>query len=436
VTIERHDVIAIGCGPFNLGLAALASTISDLDLVVLEARGELRWHPGMMVDGATLQVNFLADLVSLVDPTHPLSFLNCLRDTDRLYPFYVRERFHPTRREYESYLRWAAARLPSVRFSHRVEQVRWHAGSGLFLVDVLRGDGAWVRMAARDLVVGIGTAPFVPPALAGLPPDRCLHTADYLHRKSDVDRVDRVTVVGSGQSGAEVVLDLLRDAAHGGPTVSWLTRTASFAPLDYSKLVLEMTTPDYVRYFHSLPAPVRDGLVAEQWRHYKGISTQTLDDIHDALYQRDLEGRCTGVEFRCGVEVLTAAADTNDRISMTCRHRDTGRTFVHVTDTVIAATGYRPREPAFLAGMTPAPRRDEQGRFVVRLDHSAELADGVTGRIFVPNADLHSHGVAAPDLGVGAFRNATILNAVTGREVYPLPKRTAYTSFGAPGDLS
>lgn len=34
--ISEHDVVAIGCGPFNLGLAALASTADGLDLVVLE----------------------------------------------------------------------------------------------------------------------------------------------------------------------------------------------------------------------------------------------------------------------------------------------------------------------------------------------------------------------------------------------------------------
>jgi len=67
-----YDVLAVGCGPFNLGLAALASTVEDLDIVVLDATDQLRWHPGLMLEDAVLQVSFLADLVSLVDPTHPL----------------------------------------------------------------------------------------------------------------------------------------------------------------------------------------------------------------------------------------------------------------------------------------------------------------------------------------------------------------------------
>ncbi|SHG13802.1 lysine N(6)-hydroxylase/L-ornithine N(5)-oxygenase family protein [Streptoalloteichus hindustanus] len=434
VPTTEHDVVAVGCGPCNLGLAALASTVDDLDLVVLEARPELHWHRGMMFDDASLQVNFLADLVTLVAPTHPLSFLAYLHDQDRLYPFTIRQDFHPTRREYEDYLRWAAARLPSVRFSHRVEGVRWCAESQRFSVHVVRGDGARLRMLADNLVLGVGTEPFVPTALADLPGGRLTHTADYLNRLSDVDEARHVTVIGSGQSGAEVVVDLLRRNLSGGPAVSWLTRTPSFAPLDYTKLVLEMTTPAYMRYFHALPQERRDQLTAEQWQFYKGISTATLDEIHELLYRRELEHGLADVELRCGVAVEASATDAHGRPVLTCRHRDTGRLFEHRTDLVVAATGYAPRRPTFLAPVEHLVRRDDRGRPLVRLDHSLDLADEAAGRrIFVANAELHSHGVATPNLDVGAVRNATILNAVTGREAYRLPKRTAFTTFAAPG---
>jgi lysine N6-hydroxylase len=429
-TVSEHDVVAVGCGPFNLSLAALASTVDDLDVVVLESRPELRWHPGLMFDDATLQVSFLADLVTIVDPTHPLSFLSYVHDVDRMYPFYIREQFHPTRREYEDYLRWASSRLPAVRFSHHVEAVRREGER--FVVDVVRGDGTPLRMVAKDLVLGIGTEPSVPAALADLPGEHLIHTGDYLHRQSDVDRARKVTVVGSGQSGAEVAMDLLRRNLGGGPEVAWLTRTESFAPLDYTKLVLEMTTPAYVRYFHSLPQSKRDELVAGQWRHYKGISSETLEQIHDLLYQRELETGCADVELRSGVAVASSRV-VDGRTVLTCRHGDTGLEFEHETDLVIAATGYRQRRPDFLAPIEPLLRRDEHGRYQVHLDHSVELDESVHGRIFVANADLHSHGVAAPDLGISAFRNATIINTICGREVYRLPKHTAYSSFDVPG---
>ena len=414
-----YDVIAIGCGPFNLGLAALADGVDDVQLAVLDSRPEFTWHRGLMFEDAMLQVSFLADLVSLVEPAHHLSFLSYLRDNDRLYQFYVREKFHPTRREYETYLRWCAAQLDSLHFGHHVQDVEWNGSS--FELTVERGDNV-EQFEARHLVVGVGTEPFVPAALAGLPTERFTHSADYLFRREDLLRTGRVTVVGSGQSGAECALDLLRS---NGPAVSWLTRTPSFAPLDYSKLVLEMTTPSYVDYFHGLDEPVRDKLVKEQWRHYKGISSETLDDIHDVLYSRDLP-----VELQCGVAVVSAVARA-DGLELTMLHADSGKTFQHLTGAVVAATGYRNRPLPFLESLQSQIEHDAAGRWVINRDHSARGA--LEGRIFVANADLHSHGVAAPDLGIGAIRNATILNSVAGREVFRLPKSTAYTTFAIPG---
>ncbi|MET9429180.1 SidA/IucD/PvdA family monooxygenase [Streptomyces sp. NPDC003036] len=436
-SISEHDVVAIGCGPFNLGLAALASTVDDLDLVVLEERPELTWHRGMMFGDASMQVNFLADLVTLVAPWHPLSFLAYLHDMDRLYTFTVRENFFPSRREYEDYLRWAAARLPSVRFSHRAEEVHWDAEAERFTVDVVRGDGTRLRMLARNLVLGIGTAPHVPEALADLPESLLLHTSDYLYRAADVAAAGKVTVVGSGQSGAEVAVDLLTRNLDGGPAVSWLTRTSSFAPLDYTKMNLELTTPAYMRYFHSLPQDVRDRLVGEQWQFYKGISTDTLEEIHELLYRRQLEHGLADVELRFGITVESAAVDPTGRAAvLTCRHRDTDRVFEHTTGLVVAATGYRNRTPAFLAPVDELLLRDGRGRPRVRLDHSVELADGVTGRVFVANAEIHAHGVSSPNLDIGAVRNATILNAITGRETYRLPKHSAFTRFEPPGQMA
>jgi len=425
-----YDLLAIGCGPFNLGLAALAYTVDDMSFVAVDASDQLRWHPGLMLDDAVLQVGFLADLVSLVEPTHPLSFLAYLQDRDRMYPFYVRERFHMTRREYEDYIRWAADRLDSIRFSTTVESVEWNADRGSFDV-AARGPAGASKFRAKNIAVGIGTEPAVTPALSRLPRSRLVHSADYLHRRADIDGARRITVVGSGQSGAEVVLDLLRRSSFEQVQLSWLTRTPAFAPLDYTKLVLEMTTPDYVRYFHGLDEKRRDQLVADQWRHYKGISEQTIEDIHDQLYRRLVDYGRTGVELRCGVAVEAAAAE-GDAALLTCRHADTGSLFHHATDVVIAATGYRHREARFLAPLAPDLLRDASGRLRINLDHSAETRGSIDGKIFISNGDLHSHGVAAPDLGICAYRNAIILNQVCGKEVYRLPQRTALSSFAAP----
>ena len=67
--MRTHDFAAIGLGPFNLGLACLAEPVDGLDGIFLEARDDFSWHPGMMLQDATLQVPFMADLVTMADPT-------------------------------------------------------------------------------------------------------------------------------------------------------------------------------------------------------------------------------------------------------------------------------------------------------------------------------------------------------------------------------
>ncbi len=100
-----HDFVAVGVGPFNLGLACLTAPIPELDGLFLDEKPEFDWHSGMLLEDAELQTPFMSDLVTLADPTSPFSFLNYLKESGRLYPFYIRERFYPLRAEYNDYCR-------------------------------------------------------------------------------------------------------------------------------------------------------------------------------------------------------------------------------------------------------------------------------------------------------------------------------------------
>ena len=100
---SSHDVVGVGIGPFNLGLAALLHGVGDVDALFLDAKPRFHWHPGLMLDDAEVQVPFLADLVTLADPTSPYSFLSYLHARGRLYRFYFHERLHVLRREFDAY---------------------------------------------------------------------------------------------------------------------------------------------------------------------------------------------------------------------------------------------------------------------------------------------------------------------------------------------
>ncbi|MFJ2824097.1 lysine N(6)-hydroxylase/L-ornithine N(5)-oxygenase family protein [Streptomyces toxytricini] len=439
-----HDLVGIGIGPFNLSLAALADGLprqgaAPLATAFYDERPHFRWHPGLLIDGTTLQVPYLADLVTLADPTSPWSFLNHLKNRERLYPFYFAQQFHIQRTEYDAYCRWVAESLPCLHFGHQVDAVRWNPEHDLFEIDYTRlgshGEAeALGRTHARHLALGIGSAPHVPDPLRPLaeaPTVPVIHSADYLDNRTRILGADHITVIGSGQSGAEIFLDLLRARPAGRERLTWLARTPSFAPMEYSKLGLEHFTPDYTHYFHALPEPVRDRLLPAQWQLHKGIDTATIAAIHHELYSRSLHGGWPDTVLTPGVTVRTAGRIATTKIELHLEHADQGTRSRLTTDAVVLATGYRERPlQRLLAGLDPYLRKDSSGRPRIDRSHRMVLDPAVTGTVFVQNGERHTHGVGAPDLGLAAWRSATILNTLTGTTPYPQPARTAFTTFG------
>ncbi|MFG3493561.1 lysine N(6)-hydroxylase/L-ornithine N(5)-oxygenase family protein [Streptomyces sp. NPDC047928] len=443
---RAHDLVGIGIGPANLSLAALAHGLRTrhddgphLTAAFYEQRPAFHWHPGLLIEGTTLQSPFLADLVTLADPTNPWSFLNYLRSRERLFPFYLAERFRIQRAEYDAYCRWVSDHLPDLHFNHQVDAVRWNPEHNLFEVDYtqLDPDGeaeALGRTHTRHIALGIGTEPHIPDPLKPLvdaPTVPVFHSADYLHHRDLLRTAAHITVIGSGQSGAEIFLDLLRDRPPGRESIHWLTRTEGFAPTEHSKLGQEHLTPDYTRYFHALPEPARNDLVPRQWQLHQGIHTDTIAAIHDELYRRSLHGGWPDAVLTPGVRVRTAGRIATTKVELHLEHTRQGTRSRITTDAVVLATGYRERPLSrILAGLDPYLRRDSRDRPRIDDHHRLVLDPSVTGSLYVQNAETHTHGAGTTALGLTAWRSADILNTLTGKDPYPLPHRTAFTSFG------
>lgn len=444
-----HDFAAVGVGPFNLGLACLSAPIAGLDGIFLDRKPEFDWHSGMLLEDAELQTPFMSDLVTLADPTSPFSFLNYLKESGRLYPFYIRERFYPLRAEYNDYCRWAAAKLgDSVRFGQQVDRVEYDPEEAVYLLhgtDTVTGAKSLFR--ARRLVLGTGTPPYVPAPCRDLPGD-AVHSGDYLFAKDNLRGKRSITVVGSGQSAAEIFHDLLQDVDTRDYELNWVTRSPRFFPLEYTKLTLEMTSPEYADHFFALPAQTRERLVASQKNLYKGIDTDVIDAIYDLMYAKSRRGPLP-VRMMANTEVTDASRDeARAGYRLELRNSDQGRDFTLDTEGLVLATGYQYRAPAFLESIADRLAWEDRDRFRVRRDYRVDLAahdsdtggsdggDGApapAGAVFVQNAELHTHGFVAPDLGMGAYRNSYILRALLGREPYPVERSIAFQEFGAPG---
>ena len=197
--------------------------------------------------------------------------------------------------------------------------------------------------------------------------------------------------------------------------------------MEYTKLTLEMTSPEYTDHFHALPADVRKRLGREQRALYKGISGDLVDDIFDTLYRLSLDGPVP-TTLLTDTELLGATWD-GAAFTLTLRHAQLDEVYERRTDALVLATGYAAQVPDFVLGIRHLLDWDDTGRFAVARDYSI---DGGRGRVFVQNAEEHTHGLTAPDLGFGAWRNSSILASITGREVYPVERRIAFQEFGVP----
>ncbi|TCI90381.1 lysine N(6)-hydroxylase/L-ornithine N(5)-oxygenase family protein [Tenacibaculum sp. M341] len=421
------DFIAIGVGPFNLGLACLTDPIENLNGVFLDKKEGFNWHPGMLLQDTTLQVPFMADLVTLADPTNKFSFLNYIKEQGRMYSFYIRENFLLLRNEYNHYCQWAIEKLSNIHFNTEVTHVDYDEKEQIYIITSTCTKTEEIKIyKAKKLVFGTGTPPYIPESCKKLK-GKAVHSSQYLNHKENLQKQDKITVLGSGQSAAEIFYDLLQEADTIGYELNWITRSPRFFPLEYSKLTLEMTSPEYVDYFFNLPAEKRDYLTKHQKHLYKGINDDLIAAIHDTLYTKRITSEDKlKVSLRTNTELINTELK-EDTIQLDLHQVEQDKYFKHETKGLVLATGYSYQLPEFVEGISDRIEWDYKDRFDVARNYSV---DKNKNEIFVQNAELHTHGFVTPDLGMAAYRNSYIIKEITGVEHYPIETKIAFQQFG------
>jgi lysine N6-hydroxylase len=400
------DAVGVGAGPFNLSLAALLAP-TGFTARFFDKSADFEWHPGLLFPEAVIQVSYLKDLVTLVDPTSQYSFLAFLRAHKRLYRFINRSQ-PVSRKEFNQYLQWVAASLPNVEFGADVREVA--IDEQTFSVHVNRR-----VVHTKNIVLGTGLVPNIPPWADAFVGDHVFHSNDYLLHPTDVTgRV--VVVVGGGQSGAEVVWHLLLDLQHLPAQLVWISHRPNFLPLDESPFTNELFNPMYSDYFFGLTREQRDILLAEQRLASDGISQGLLQRIYDRLYDLEfLEPAGRRVRLLPGHEVV-GMQHTSAGCDLALRDRwGTNRTVR--ADLIVLGTG---SSYALPEAMQPLADRLSWGRdgFPVRSDFSVEWDGPPDLRIYAQDAARHMRGVADPNLSLMAWRSAIIANSLLGRQVY------------------
>ena len=420
------DFVAVGVGPFNLGLACLTDPIANVNGVFLDKRASFNWHPGMLLEDTTLQIPFIADLVTMADPTNKFSFLNYIKEQGKMYSFYIKEDFLLLRKEYNQYCQWAISKLANVHFKKEVTTITYNKKEEFYQVSTLCTETQKEYiLKAKKLVLGTGTQPFIPKCCQQLK-GKVTHSSSYLQNKSSIQTKKSITVIGSGQSAAEIFYDLLQEIDDKEYKLNWITRSSRFFPLEYSKLTLEMTSPEYVDYFYNLPQSKKDELTKEQKNLYKGINQDLIASIFDLIYTKKLTNQ-VNINLRTNSELQKVTFDEAlGNFYLEVHQHEQDKHYQVKTEAVVLATGYGYQTPDFIKGIEDRIGWDEKGRFNV---HRNYAIDKEGSEVFVQNAELHTHGFVTPDLGMACYRNSYIIKELTGKEHYPIEKRIAFQQF-------
>lgn len=217
---EPYDLVCVGFGPASLAIAvALEDKGINKRVLFLERQTQFKWHAGMVLPNARMQISFLKDLATLRDPRSHFTFVNYLKCKGRLVAFTNLSTFLPLREEYNDYLTWCAAHFERlVGYGQETTSIEPIQNSS-DLIDkwavtsrnVLTGDMQTVR--GRQVVIAVGGRPRIPPSLYDPSPDsRILHSSSYsiVVPKILAEKAQgyNIAIVGGGQSAAEIFKDI------------------------------------------------------------------------------------------------------------------------------------------------------------------------------------------------------------------------------------
>jgi L-ornithine N5-monooxygenase len=404
-----HDLIGVGFGPANLGLA-IALDEQDgrpLEPLFLERSPRFTWHSGMLLRGATMQISFLKDLVTLRDPRSRFSFLCYLQDRGRLVDFVNRQDFFPTRREFHDYLEWAAASFAdAVRYGCEVRSVlpvRTAGGEvGAFDVVATEASGRERTYRTRRLVIGSGLRPRMPEGLAAS--RHVWHSSELLHRldaRPDFDP-KRLVVVGAGQSAAEATAHL-HERFSAAQVIAVLPRYG-YSAADDSAFANRLFDPAAVDDFYTAPRAVKERMYAYHANtNYSVVDPGLIDELFGRLYDESVTG-----ENRLQVRKMSEVSvldEEPDGVRLRVASLIDGSAEELRADAVVFATGYHPMDPApLLGGAAELCVRTDDGGFRVRRDYRLETLPGVAASIYLQGGTEHTHGISASLLSNTAGR--------------------------------
>lgn len=414
-----HDVIGVGFGPSNLALAIALEELAQLngkalDALFIDKQAHYRWHGDTLSSQSELQISFLKDLVSLRNPTSPYSFVNYLKQQDRLVDFVNLGTFYPCRLEFNDYLGWVAEQFADqAAYGEEVTRIEPAFDNGVIhhlKLTSKAGNGQEQVRHARSVVISTGGSPKIPDAFAPCKDDpRVFHHSTYLSSLRQLPCSEgqpmRIAIIGSGQSAAEAFIDL--NDSFPSVKVEMILRGTALKPADDSAFVNEIFAPQYTDLVFRQTPQDREKLIREYHNtNYSVVDPELIERIYGILYRQKVAHQYRhAVLCRQQVE----AVHTSDQgIELTLRDLATHQQRTHRYDAIILATGYERRSHRSLL----ASLESHLDGFEVDRDYRALASPTLLAPVFLQGFCETSHGLSDTLLSVLPMRSEEIGKAL------------------------
>jgi lysine N6-hydroxylase len=419
--VPYYHAIGIGAGPANLSLAALFQGVTDEKLALFDKSPGPAWHASLLHPGVRMQTTWMKDLVSLVDPTNKLSFMNYLVTEGRLFAMLNAQFSVAPRAEYMRYLTWAAERIDNVHFNTPIDEVSFVEGEGFYATS--NGE---VIGRSEHLVMGVGTRSIMPAGFIGVPEKRAF-VADYLAMHLPTMSADKsvpVAVIGGGQTGVEAVLRLLGE---GFTNIRWMGRSQWFRTMDDSPAANEIYRPMHIEYLHNLTRSTRKKLVDEAGPTGDALTPGVLQALYQANYDAMLETGSFPVTLLPGREVTEGQLDGDEVV---LKANTPEKLEEHRVAFAVVAVGRQLAPVPLSAELAQRIDLDEDGEMIIDEDYSVRWK-GMNGhRIYAMNRGRFSHGIQDANLSLLPVRAALVLNSMLGAEKYQIRDELCPVQWG------
>ncbi|MBB5020378.1 lysine/ornithine N-monooxygenase [Chitinivorax tropicus] len=409
-----HDLIGIGFGPSNIGLAIALEEKQQrskpLTSLFIEKQASFAWHPGMLLDHAHMQISYLKDLVTLRNPQSRFSFVSYLHEKGRLADFINLKTFYPSRHEFNDYLAWAASHFDDrCLYGEEVFQVLPETqGDQVSHLRIRSRDaqGAVRERLARNLVVSVGGSPYIPELFRPLRASRhVIHSHHYTAEISKHGGAKRVAIIGAGQSAAEIFMAL--HGHHNAPAIDFIMRARALKPADDSPYSNQIFDADFVDHIYSRDDQERRELIKEFWHtNYACPDLALIQQIFGTFYQQNVKGEDRHRLLRR--HQIAAVRETSEGVTLTLQDLNNGHSFDAHYDLVVLATGYeRQLHRGILEGLA-----GYVGEMQTDRHYRLQTTDNFQPQIFLQGACEHSHGLSDTLLSITAVRCGEIVDAL------------------------